>query len=369
MTVRQEAWFWGVVLGLIIGFLWLFSDILAPFAAGLIIAYLLDPLADWLQGLGLPRWAAAVLAMGAFMFVGTAFLLLLAPALYTQIELLIRELPKYSAFVEERLTPLYDLALERMGEEEVKEMRQAVTQFSGTVINWITDFLSNLLNRGLALLQVLAFLIITPIVGFYFLRDYDQLFRTLDSWLPRGEAETIRDLVSQMNKAIGGFIRGQLTVALILGVAYATALSIVGLNGGLLIGFVIGVFSVVPYLGTYSGLVICVILAAFQFGTLAHVMLVAGIFGVGQLVADYYLMPRLSGRGAGLHAVVVIFSLLAGGQLFGLAGVLLGVPLAAVIAVLLRFAIQKYLESRFYDGGAGASRREDAIPATGHGDG
>ncbi len=350
MSLRREAIFWGGLLALFIGFLYLFSSILPPFAAGLIIAYLLDPFADRLQAIGLPRWAAAGLAILSMVLAGMIFLPIVGSALYSQVSLLLQTLPDYRVFVDERLSPLFQLVMERLDEEQAEQLRQGLAEFGGTVVDWITDFLSGLLDSGLALLQVVGFLIITPVVAFYLLRDYDTIFKTLSDWLPRDEAETIRALVGQMNDAIAGFIRGQLLVALTLGVLYAIALSIVGLNGGLLIGFIVGVFSVVPYVGTFSGLFICIIIAAFQFGTLSHVLIVAAIFGAGQLLEDYVLIPRWTGQGAGLHAVVVIFALLAGGQLFGFAGVLLGVPLAAVIAILLRFAIRKYLDSRFFKG-------------------
>ena len=205
----------------------------------------------------------------------------------------------------------------------------------------------------MAFANLISLLVITPVVAFYLLRDWDRLIARIDTWLPRDHAETIRERVREVDRTLAGFLRGQGTVCLILGLFYAIALSIAGLDFGLVVGLVAGLLSFIPYVGAIIGLVLSVGLALLQFDDWLRVAIVAGIFFVGQAVEGNFLTPKLVGESVGLHPVWIIFGLLAGGALFGFVGVLLAVPAAAVIGVGVRFALDRYLQSPYYRGGGG----------------
>jgi predicted PurR-regulated permease PerM len=221
---------------------------------------------------------------------------------------------------------------------------------------WATDMIAGLLSGGAAAANTLSLLVITPVVAFYLLRDWDRIARTVDGWLPRAQAPTLRTLAREVDRTLAGFLRGQGTVCLLLGVFYALGLSLVGLDFGLVIGLLAGLLSFIPFVGSIVGLFLSVGLAVLQFDDWLPVAIVAGVFFVGQGLEGYVLTPRLVGRSVGLHPVWVIFAILAGGALFGFVGVLLAVPVAAVVGVGARFALSRYLASPYYD--AGGSRKE-----------
>ena len=215
-----------------------------------------------------------------------------------------------------------------------------------------------LLSGGLAIVNVLALVFITPIVTFFLLRDWDEMVARIDKWLPRQWAPVIREQATLIDETLAGFVRGQSLVCLLLGTFYAIGLTIVGLEFGIVIGMLAGILSFIPYVGTIVGFVLSVGLAFAQYPDWLPIFIVVGIFLAGQAIEGNFLTPKLVGERVGLHPVWVIFALLAGGSLFGFVGVLLAVPVAAVIGVLARFALGRYLQSGYYnDGGPPSPQR------------
>ncbi|MCG5243250.1 AI-2E family transporter [Azospirillum doebereinerae] len=349
-TSRQQLRFWLIGLGFLVVALWLLSSILLPFVAGMAIAYLLDPMVDRLERLRLPRWAGTTLVLLFFLLMLVLFVLLLVPLVQGQVTHLVEVLPQYATIVRERTLPALDRLLHRLPPADVERLRAAAGNYAGDMAGWIATLVTRILSSGMAIFDVLTLVFITPIVAFYLMRDWDVMVAKVDSWLPRRNIATIREQAREVDATLSGFVRGQATVCVVLGLFYALALSAAGLDFGLVIGLVSGLLSFVPYVGTLFGFVASTGLALLQFDEFWRVGLVVGIFLFGQAVEGNVLTPKLVGDKVGLHAVWVMFALLAGGSLFGFVGVLLAVPVAAVIGVLTRFALGRYLSSGYYQG-------------------
>jgi len=315
------------------------------------LAYFLDPVADALERLGMPRWLATTLILLACIGVFIAIFLLLLPLIAEQAGQFVEHLPeqlKRLAMLIERATPEWlKQALERTSARDNID----ATELAGKAAGWLAGVLKSLLTGTAAVFNFLSLLVITPIVLFYMLNDWDRMVATVDSWLPRRHAEVIRGIARDIDRAMAGFIRGQGTVALILGTFYAVALVAAGLNFGLLIGIVSGLLSFVPYVGAAVGGALSIGMALVQFWPdWTMVLLVAGVFGIGQFVEGNFLGPKLVGDSVGLHPVWMMFALMAFGYLFGFAGLLLAVPLAAAIRVVASWGLRKYLNSALYHG-------------------
>jgi predicted PurR-regulated permease PerM len=335
---------------------------LTPFVAGMAVAYLLDPLADRLEGIGCPRTAAVLIILGSFLAALVIAAALLFPVLQVQIVELAARLPVYIQKVRDAAQPILERLQASLSEDEVARLRSAAGNVAGEAVGWLGQILGGLWSGGLALFNALSLIVIMPVVAFYLLRDWDRIVARVDSLLPLGAAETIRAQVREIDDRLSGFVRGQASVCLALGTWYGVGLTLVGLDFGLLIGVGAGLISFVPYLGTAVGLVVGLGLAIAQFDTWLPIGLVAAVFATGQILEGYVLTPRLVGERVGLHPVWVLFALMAGGALLGFTGVLLAVPAAAVIGVLVRFAISRYLQSPLYRSGRSSSgdrRREE----------
>jgi predicted PurR-regulated permease PerM len=334
--------------------LWLLSEILFPFVAALGLAYLFDPLADRLEKWGLPRWAAAGLITALSVFGVIAVFLLLAPLLHGQFAEFAEKIPHYLDQLRDKATDLLAAVQSQLSESEVAQLKQKLGGAAGSdLVAWIGALLGRVWGGGVALLNLLSLLVITPIVMFYLLRDWDRIVVTVEGWLPRDSRATIREQVEEIDTVLSGFMRGQVSVCLLLGVFYAVGLSLVGLEFGLVIGFVTGLVSFVPYFGMLVGFVVGIGVALAQFGDWQPVAMVAGVFIAGQFLEGNFVTPKLVGDRVGLHPVWIIFGLMAGGVLFGFTGILLAVPATAVIGVLGRFAISRYKTSVAYTGGDG----------------
>jgi predicted PurR-regulated permease PerM len=282
-----------------------------------------------------------------FILAFIAVLLLLIPLLQGQIMRLIEVSPSLIARVQDSTWPLLRLLQEHWS-IDMSELQNAIKNQAGTLIKWIGQTLGTLLSGGLFLANLLSLIFITPVVTFYLLRDWDNLIAEIDNLLPRKYAPVIREQAKLIDAVLSGFMRGQASVCLLLGIFYAVGLTLVGLDFGLMVGMVAGVLSFIPYVGTIVGFIVGIGLAFVQFSDWISIALVAGVFVVGQGIEGNFLTPRLVGTRVGLHPVMVIFALLAGGALFGFLGILLAVPVAAVVGVLTRFAIKKYAASRYY---------------------
>ena len=337
------------IVAVIVYLLWLLAPMLMPFAVAAMLAYLGDPLADRLERLGLNRsWAATIVFMVLLIAVG-GVLLLLIPLIARQIENLIENLPRYGQWAENTAWPWLQARLHldpRMFESD--RLLAAIKAHIGSIGGVASTVLGKVSRSGLGLVLWLTNLVLIPVVAFYLLRDWDKLVATIDRMLPRSIQPTIAHLAHESDKVLGAFVRGQLLVMLALGVFYGAALALTGLAVGPLIGMVAGLLSFVPYLGFIVGFAAAIIAALVQYGDWAHVLIVCGVFAVGQLLEGYVLVPRLVGEKIGLHPVAVIFAVLAGGELFGFLGVLLALPAASVIMVLLRYLLERYRMSVLY---------------------
>lgn len=348
MGANRQLKFWLTGLLLFLLLIYLLQDILLPFAAGIAVAYFIDPVCDWIElHWKWSRAAATSLVTVGFILVLIVILLLLIPLLQGQIAHLIQVLPSWIARVQNSTGLLWQL-LHDYWSIDISQIQNVVKNQAGTLVKWMGQTLGTLLSGSLALANILSLIFITPVVAFYLLRDWDNLVAQIDSLLPRKYVSTIREQAKLIDAALSGFIRGQASVCLLLGTFYAVGLTLVGLDFGLIVGMVAGLLSFIPYVGTIVGFISGTGLALAQFSDWTSVALVVGVFVIGQAIEGNFLTPRLVGDRVGLHPVMVIFALLAGGALFGFLGMLLAVPVAAMIGVLTRFAIKEYVASRYY---------------------
>jgi predicted PurR-regulated permease PerM len=350
MTAARQVrfWFFGLLTFLVLVFL--LSSMLLPFVAGMAIAYLLDPVCDRLEVMGASRTLATSLVTLVFVILFLLVLVVLVPLLVGQGARLLTNMPDYLDFLRTRLSLVLNAVEMRVDADMLEKFRSAVLGSADSVFSWLSQALVGLLSGGVAVLNLVSLMVITPVVAFYLLRDWDRIVAQVDSWLPRDHADTIRDLARQVDETLSGFLRGQGTVCLALGVFYALGLTLAGLDFGLIVGMIAGIMSIMPYVGSIVGLLLSVGLALGQFESYTDVVIVAAVFFAGQMLEGYVLTPKMVGDKVGLHPVWLIFGLLAGGALFGFVGVLLAVPVAAVIGVGVRFGLGQYLNSNYFHG-------------------
>ena len=349
----RQALIWLAVAAIVVAFLMLTSSVLLPFVAGMAVAYFLDPLADRLEAWGCSRLLATILITVAFFVVVIALAVLLVPLLQAQLVALVGKLPEVVSTVTAWLGPVQDRLETLVSAERMAEIRDATRSFSGTLISWLGGALTSLVKGGLAFFNLISLLVITPIVSFYLLRDWDRLIAKLDGWLPRQSADAVRGVMRDIDRTVAGFVRGQGTVCLFLAAFYGVGLSLVGLEFGLSIGLATGFISFIPYFGMLIGMATAFAVALAQFSDPLPFVWILVVFGAGQVIESMLLTPKLVGDRVGLHPVWVIFALLAGGAIFGFTGVLLAVPVAATIGVLARFFLERYLASDLYGGEEG----------------
>lgn len=359
MTSDRKIVVW--VLIFVVALLIVFSvkDVLLPFVAGIAIAYFLDPVADWLEARKFSRTLATLAITALFFAVVVLLLILILPLLQGQIIGFIGKIPEIANSVGEWLAPIQERLREQITAEQMSDLKNATKSFVGDAVKWVIGFVRELFRGGAAVFNALSLMLITPVVSFYLIRDYDLIVAKVDSWLPRDHVDEIRQVVGEIDRKIAGFVRGQGMVCLSLSAIYGIGLTAVGLDFGLLLGIATGLASFIPYFGMLIGIVTSVAIAVFQFSEIVSVVMVLAVFGIGQLVESFYLTPKLVGGQIGLHAVWVIFALMAGGALFGFTGFLLAVPVAATVGVLVRHFMDKYLESALYEGAGGQSSFSD----------
>ncbi|MDX8439976.1 AI-2E family transporter [Mesorhizobium australafricanum] len=352
-ALRRQVFFWLATAVLLALFLYIFSGILLPFVAGMVLAYFLDPVADWLQRLGLSRLMATVVILIAFIVVVVLAFVILVPVLATQMADFARKLPEYLTRLQSLITSFDPKWLEQRFGVNAAGLRDGLNSLLTSGFSLLTTVFTSIWSSGVALVSVVSLFVVTPVVAFYMLLDWDRMVAVVDSWVPRDYVETVRAIARDINTATAGFVRGQGTLCLVLGAMYATGLTLTGLNFAILIGFFAGLISFIPYVGSLTGLVLAVGVAFVQFWPdWTMVVLVACVFFVGQFIEGNILQPRLVGKSVGLHPVWLMFALFAFGALFGFVGLLIAVPASAAIAVLVRFAIGRYLESPLYKGHA-----------------
>jgi predicted PurR-regulated permease PerM len=350
---RRQVIFWLLAAAMLIGFLYIFSAILLPFFAGMILAYFLDPVADWLERRGLSRMAATVLILIMFLIALVIGLMLIIPVLASQLADFVGRLPDYMSRLQALVTGVdAEWLSQRLGVDPAS-LRDGLNSLLTQAGGFISGLFSSILSSGKTLIDIAGLFVITPVVAFYMLLDWDKMVARVDSWVPRDHLGTVRQIALDIDRAVAGFVRGQGTVCIILGVFYAIGLTAVGLNFGLLIGLFAGLVSFIPYVGSLLGLVLSIGVALVQFWPEWHwVVAVAAIFFAGQFVEGNILQPNLVGKSVGLHPVWLMFALFAFGALFGFVGLLVAVPAAAAVGVLVRFGLSRYLASPLYRGHA-----------------
>lgn len=352
MSLERQVAFWVVALAVFAGFLWLLSDILLPFIAGMALAYLLDPLTRRLERTGLGRTLSALIVIAFILVVLVVIVILVAPILGAQLFAFIENIPGYVDRLQSLIADPNRPWLAKIFGSQAADPGKSAGGLMAQGAGWLAGFLASLWSGGRALVSLFSLLIITPVVAFYLLVDWDRMLVTIDGWIPVPQRETVRGLAREMNAAIAGFMRGQAVICLILGVFYAVGLTLAGLNFGFLIGFMTGVMSFIPFVGSLTGFLVAGGVAIAQFWpNWLPILAVVGVFLAGQALEGYVLSPKLVGPRVGLHPVWLMFSLLAFGYLFGFVGLLVAIPLAAAIGVLARFALRQYLASPLYTGG------------------
>jgi predicted PurR-regulated permease PerM len=346
VDAKRQLQFWGIGLAIFVLVFWLLGSTLLPFLMGAALAYFLDPLADRMERLGLSRTlATAVIAVSAIL-VFVLILVLVVPALIEQIQGLVAAMPDYIAGLIQFLSRRYP---EIFGEES--QLLRHLTDAEAMLRDGGLTVLNQVLAGSLKVIDFLILLVVTPVVTFYLLLDWDKLVDEVNKILPRQLAPTIRRLARDIDVVLAGFVRGQLSVCLVLGAFYAIALMAIGLQFGFLVGLVAGLISFIPYVGSVVGLVLSVGIATFQFWEEPFwILATAGIFFFGQFVEGNILSPNLIGKSVGLHPVWLILALSVFGTLFGFAGLLVAVPVSAALGVLWRFLVERYRESPLYTG-------------------
>lgn len=346
LSVREQVKYWGIALAVLVVVLWFMGNILLPFVLGAAVAYLLDPLADRLERLGLSRTMATAIITLAAILLFVIMALLVVPTLINQTANLIETAPtlitNFTAFLTERFPSLLD---------EGSTLRTSLTGLGATIQERGGEVLNTALTSAAGILNVIMLFVIVPVVAVYLLLDWDRMVAQIDTMLPRDLAPTIRRLAREIDRTLSAFIRGMGTVCLILGAYYAIALMLVGLQFGLVVGAIAGLVTFIPYLGALIGGALAIGLALFQFwGDWVSIGLVAGVFAIGQMIEGNFLTPKLVGSSVGLHPVWLLLALSVFGSLFGFVGMLVAVPIAAAIGVIARFGVDQYKNSALYLG-------------------
>ena len=366
MSLQRQLRYWLIGFVVFFGALYLLRGMLLPFVAGMAIAYLLDPICDRLVDMKISRTLATTILTLVFALFVVGGLMVLLPALVSQLAGFVERLPDYLEALRHQIEQVLIFAEARIDPALIGKLKASLAASADELFGWSTALVGRVITGGVALANLISLLVITPVVTFYLLRDWDDMVEKIQTWLPVEHARTIREQLAEIDRTLAGFVRGQSSVCLILAVFYAVSLSIAGLDFGLLIGLIAGLLTFIPYVGSIVGLIASVGMALVQFDDWTRIAIVAAIFLVGQAVEGNFLTPKLVGDRVGLHPVWVIFALLAGGFLFGFVGVLLAVPVTAVIGVLARFFLGVYLNSALYRGAS--TTAEPPEPVSGNGE-
>lgn len=355
LPVRDQMKYWGVTLLVLGAALWFLGDVILPFVIGGAIAYFLDPVADRLQRLGFSRVAATTIITLVALVVFVLMILLVVPTLINQAVNLFEIAPELfnqlQGFLTDRFPQLMD---------EQSTLRQSLASIGTTIQDRGGELLSTVLSSASGIINIALLFVIVPVVAFYLLLDWDNMVARIDRLLPRDHAPVVRRLAGEIDQTLAAFIRGMGTVCLILGTYYAVALMLVGLQFGLVVGFIAGLITFIPYVGALVGGALAIGLGLFQFwGDWVSLGLVAGVFVVGQVMEGNVLTPKLVGGSVGLHPVWLLLALSVFGSIFGFVGMLVAVPVAAAIGVLARFGVDQYMRSRLYRGLAEKPHDED----------
>jgi predicted PurR-regulated permease PerM len=360
-SLKRQVTFWLIVLIGFIVFLYLFSSILLPFIAGMSIAYFLDPVADRLERIGLSRLMATIVILVAFVLVFALALTIFIPIIINQFNDFVQHIPGYVQQLQQLIAKTQTMVLPDWIRNQIGAIKDNISNIMSDGLSFVGGLFAQIWSSGKALVNILSLMVITPVVAFYILLDWDRMIAKVDAWVPRDHVATVRQIATEIDQSIAGFIRGQGSLCIILGIYYGVGLSLVGLNFGLLIGLFAGMISFIPYVGSLVGLFIAVSVALVQFWPdYIWVGLTLAVFFTGQFLEGNILQPKLVGESVGLHPVWLMFALFAFGALFGFVGLLVAVPAAAACGVLVRFALSRYLQSDLYYGHSEAGKARGA---------
>lgn len=346
---KNHMYFWLLVLCALMGFVWVLGGVLMPFICGIAIAYLLGPVLQQLARLRVGRKYAVLLILGTFFATLGVILALGIPFVYRQSVQLAADLPHYAEQFHDRIGPYILWVQEKFHTGDLTQYQDAIKNNLDRVFKVGGTLAAGIIGGSQFLFGLFSFVIITPLVAYFVMSKWFDITRWIDDMIPRRNYDTIRSLLSQMDIKISGFVRGQILVSFFLGLIYAVSLSIAGLNFSVLIGLTAGILSIIPMFGSTVGLVVAVLVAWFQSESIQYTGIIAAIFLTGQFLEGNVISPKIIGDSVGLHPLWILFSLMAGGALFGITGMFLAVPVTAVIGVMLSFAIQKYKASIYYD--------------------
>jgi predicted PurR-regulated permease PerM len=358
VIATKDTFFYFLVAAAAIWLIYQLSPVLSPFLVSAFLAYLGDPLVDRLEARRCPRGLAVALLYLVMALVLALAVLFLVPLLNHQVVILVGKIPALISFAQSHLVAKINALGGDLPALNIESVRQAVMAHWQQVGNVAGNVLGEVSRSGLAIATFLAYLLLVPVVTFYLLRDWDHLMAHCRRLLPRRAEATIMTLIQECDRVLAEFLRGQLLVMLSLGTIYTCGLWLIGLDLSLLIGMGAGLLSFIPYLGCASGIVAAGIAAYAQFHDVTHLLMVLAVFGAGQTLDGVYLSPNLVGERIGLHPVAVIFAVMAGGQLFGFFGVLLALPVSAMIVVLARHGLAYYYGSGLYGAAAEAAEGE-----------
>lgn len=350
-TARRHVTFWIASVALFIGFVALFKSVLLPFVLGMTIAYLLNPLVRKLCAKGLSRGAVAFLILFIFFSILLALVALAAPYVERELSDLSDNMPYYIDRVFNFLQPYLDHLQGLLGHSKAAEPETIVTNHMESVLGHSSAILSGFFSGSMALAHTIGIVVVMPIVSYFMMKEWPHITGWITGLLPKDQTETIMNLLKQIDKKLHGYLRGQLGVMFALGIGYSIALSMAGLKYSVLIGLLTGLLTFIPFVGTAFGFVSSVTVAFFQSGgDIMFIGIIAAIFISGQLIESNFLTPFLVGGSVGLHPLWILFALMAGGSLFGILGMILAVPVAAIASVLIAFAIARYKDSSYYKG-------------------
>lgn len=351
MTAQRHLIFWGLAFAAFLLLVWVFKSVLLPFVLGMVIAYLLNPAVNSLSNFRLSRGPAALLIITSFFVIVGGILALITPIVCRELIEFSADVPLYVDRFWVMITPVSERIQTMIGLRDQADLQELIGEHAATAADVAKNIAGGMVQGGQAMLHFLAVAFITPIVAYFMMKEWPRITAWVVDLLPRRDKDTIMGLLREIDTKLAGFIRGQVTVAVILAIAYALALSFAKLEYGFIIGLVAGLLSVIPMVGSVLGLVAGVLVAWLQTGDWQFVLLIAGIFLGGQLIEGNILTPKLVGDRIGLHPLWVFFALMAGGSLFGFLGMLLAVPVAAVASVLISFGLRLYKNSPYYTGG------------------
>lgn len=346
LPVRVQLKYWGIAALVLLALLWALGNVILPFIVGGAIAYFMDPVADRLERAGLSRAAATGTISVLALLVTILLALAILPMLFKQLTGLVNEAPeifrRLQTFMTERFPQMQD---------ETSTLRQTLESIGAVIQSKGGELANALVGSAMSVISAIVFIVVVPVVAFYLLLDWDRMVARVDDILPRDHVDVVRRLAREIDTVLAAFVRGQISVCIVLGTFYSVALMLAGLNYGLIVGAIAGAVTFIPYVGAIIGGALAIGLALFQFwGDWLSIGIVAGIFALGQFLEGNVITPRLVGNSVGLHPVWLLFALSAFGTLFGFVGMLVAVPVAAALGVLARFGIEQYKLSRLYTG-------------------